>query len=125
MGPLLEETLVVEEEELKPKLNVLGVALALELTADPPEAATGVAPNLNKLGVGPPAGTREVVSDVEVEEEPKPKLMLGVGDEPREEPVLILSAGADADGTDSPDVPCEIVPAPKTGDSVALPKMEL
>lgn len=125
VGPLLEQTVVVGEDELKPKLNALGVA-ALELTADPSVTAAGVAPNLNKLDVGPPAGTREVVSDVEVEElELKPKLMLGVGTEPRDEPTFILSAGTDADGKDIVDVHCEMVPAPKTGDLVALAKREL
>lgn len=123
VGPLLEQTVVVGEDELKPKLNALGVA-ALELTADPSVTAAGVAPNLNKLDVVPPAGTREVVSDVEVGEL-KPKLMLGVGIEPREEPAFILSAETDADGTDTADVHCVMVPAPKTGDLVALAKREL
>lgn len=77
---LFEQTVVVEEDE--PKLNGLEVALALELTVDPSETAAEVAPNLNKLGVGPTSGTREVVFDVEVDEL-KPILMLGVGTEPR------------------------------------------
>lgn len=122
-GPLLEPTVLVEgEEELKPNTNVLGVAVVLELTADPSEPALGVALNLNKLDVGPPAGTTEVVSDGEVVL--LPKLMLGVGNEPREALVFILNAGTDADETDTVVVPCERVPTPDTEDLVALAKSE-
>lgn len=123
-GPLLEPTVLVEgEEELKPNMNVLGVALVLELTADPSEPAVGVAPNFNKLDVGPPAGTTEMVS-ADDEVELKPKLMLGVGNEPREALVFILGAGTNADETDTIVVPCERVPTPDTGDLVALAKSE-
>lgn len=123
-GPLLEKTGLVEEEELKPKL--IGAVLVLELTADPSETAVGVAPNLNTLDVGPPAGTREVVSEEGVDEELRPKEgILGVGNEPKEAPVFVLRAGADADETSSTGLPCVMALAPNIGDLVAPAKIEL
>lgn len=125
-GPLLEKTGLVEEEdeELKPKL--IGAVLVLELTADPSETAVGLAPNLNKLEVGPPAETREVVSEEDVDEELRPKEgILGVGNEPNEAPVFELRAGADADETGSTGLPSVIVLAPNMGDLVAPAMIEL
>lgn len=81
----------VEEEELRPKLNMPGEALVVKLAADDGPSEVLV-PNFNELDMGPPTGANGLGPDEEAEEL-KPKVRLG--EEPREVPEFTLNAGAD------------------------------